>query len=344
MPNAPGCRTPSAGSWVGLLGWMVWAWVGLGGLAPVRGVASSVPFQKINGQLRVDLMAWGEREGFKSRWNPGSGSLILTNRSTRMAFKVDTARLELDGVMVWLQWPVIRSGNRPFLSAQDLDAIVNPLLKPTRLPAGKQIRKIAISAGHGGKDPGNTQGVRLEKVYTLKLAREVERRLRAAGFEVVQVRDRDVYVPLEERPARANRANADLYLSLHFNGAAATSGTANGTETYALTPRDGRSTNGGRSSGSQEGNRQDRENLLLAYHIHKKIVGTMGLADHGVRHANFVELRSARMPAVLIEGGFMDHRADGTKIFSDQVRGRLADAIVDGVKAYQRAVQRGGGQ
>ena len=54
------------------------------------------------------------------------------------------------------------------------------------------------------------EGTRQEKIYTLKLAREVERRLRAAGFDVVQVRDRDEFVPLEEQPARPTRRKADL--------------------------------------------------------------------------------------------------------------------------------------
>lgn len=320
--------------------WPVVLLLALGMPGPATAASPRTDVREINGRLQVDLLSWAQKQGFRSVWNPQSGQLLLTNRWARLAFKADTARLELDGVLVWLEWPVVKDRERPYLSAHDLNTVLNPLLKPTKLAAGKRIRRIALSAGHGGKDPGNMEGSRQEKTYTLKLAREVEKRLRTAGFEVIQVRERDEYVSLEDRPAHANRRQADLYLALHFNGAPSGSGTAQGAETFALTLNNGRSTNGGRSSGTKRGNRQDRENLLLAYHIHRTILNSLGLADRGVKHANFVELRDAQMPAVLIEGGFMDNREDSLKIFSDNERGQLADAIVDGVQAYRRLVER----
>lgn len=322
-------------------GWVLAVLLWIGVAAGLAAQPSRTDIREINGRLQVDLLVWGQKQGFVSRWNPRTGDLLLTNRWARLAFKADTARLELDGVLVWLEWPVIKDRERPYLSAQDLNSVLNPLLKPAKYPAGKRIRRIALSAGHGGKDPGNMEGARQEKTYTLKLAREVEKRLRAAGFDVVQVRDRDEFVPLEERPARANRRQADLYLALHFNGAPSGSGTAQGAETFALTLNNGHSTNGGRSSGTQRGNRQDRENLLLAFQIHRMILNSAGLADRGVKHANFVELRDTQMPAAYVEGGFMDNREDSLKIFSDQERGQLADAIVDGIQAYRRLVERG---
>lgn len=323
---------------------VLWLW--LLGLAlavggALQGRAEVTGYREINGRLQVDLLLWAAKQGFQSRWNPRTGELRLTNRWARLEFKTDTARFDYNGVLVWLEWPVSRLGDRPFVSAHDLKTVIHPLLKPVKLPAGKRIRRIAISAGHGGRDPGNLEGNRQEKVYTLRLAREVERRLRAAGFEVIQIRERDEFIPLDERTARANRAKADLYLSLHFNCAPSASGSAQGAETYTLTLHNGRSTHGGRSSGPQRGNRQDRENILLAYHIHQMLLRSVGFADRGVKRANFVELRDAQMPAVLIEGGFMDNREDATKIYSDLERNRLAEAIVDGVQAYRRMMERG---
>ena len=319
-----------------LLGWVV--------VLTVRAESARLDVREIGGRLQVDLLTWSQKQGFRSRWNPRTGELQLTNRWARLEFKTDTARMELDGVVVWLEWPVLKDRDRPYISAHDLESAVYPLLKPSKLPPGGKIRRIALSAGHGGKDPGNMEGSRQEKVFTLKLAREVERRLRSAGFDVVQVRDRDEFVPLEERPARANRRKADLYLALHFNATPSGSGSAQGAETYALTLNKGHSTNGGRSSGPQRGNRQDHQNLLLAYHIHRMILNSVGLADRGVKHANFVELRDTEMPAAYVEGGFMDNREDGVRIFSDQDRGQLAEAIVDGIQAYRRLVERGAGE
>jgi len=338
-------RAPQAGARRPRISVLAWLWllcIGFVAGGPLDGRADVSGYREINGRLQVDLLAWAAKQGFQSRWNSQTGELQLTNRWARMGFKTDTARFDYNGVLVWLEWPMARYGNRPYVSAHDMKTVINPLMKPVKLPAGKRIRRIALSAGHGGKDPGNLEGERQEKVYTLRLAREVERRLRAAGFEVVQIRERDEFIPLEERPARANRAKADLYLALHFNGTPTASGTAQGVETFTLTLHNGRSTHGGRSTGPQRGNRQDRENILLAYHIHQMMLNSMGFADRGVKRANFVELRDTQMPAVYIEGGFMDNREDATKIFSDTERNRMAEAIVDGVQAYRRMVERGG--
>lgn len=342
MTWARGLGPQFALMWCRRLGWPLALLLGLS-MSGGAMAAARTDIREINGRLQVDLLTWGQKQGFQARWNPLTGNLLLTNRWARLAFKTDTARMELDGVLVWLEWPVIKDRERPYLSAHDLNTVLNPLLKPTKLAPGKRVRRIALSAGHGGKDPGNMEGSRQEKTFTLKLAREVEKRLKAAGFEVVQVRDRDEFVPLEDRPAIANRQKADLYLALHFNGTPSGAGTAQGAETYALTLNNGRSTNGGRSSGPQRGNRRDAENLLLAFNLHKMILRSMGLADRGVKHANFVELRDTQMPAAYIEGGFMDNRDDAVKIFSDQERGQLAEAIVDGIQAYRRLVERGAG-
>lgn len=298
-------------------------------------------FVSIRGRLYIDAGKWAERQKLTLRWNSTSGELRLTNRWTRLAFKVDTARAELDGTIIWLGAPVANLAGRPLLPVGDTDKILEPLLNPPRLVGTDKVKVIALSAGHGGKDPGNMEGARKEKEYTLKLAQELERQLERAGFEVIQIRDRDRYIAPEERPEVANRRKADLYLSLHFNGRPTARGSAQGLETYCLTLANGESTNGGQSRGHMPGNRHDRENLTLAYQIHRALLSSMDFADRGVRHANFAELRLAEMPAVLIEAGFMDSREDGLRIYSDHARAKSAAAIVDGVLAYKRLVERG---
>ena len=66
----------------------------------------------------------------------------------------------------------------------------------------------------------------------------------------------------------------------------------------------------------------------------------LDFADRGIKRANFAELRDARMPAILIEGGFMDHPEDLKRILSDRERAKMADAIVDGVRAFKRLAER----
>jgi N-acetylmuramoyl-L-alanine amidase len=298
-------------------------------------------FISLRGRMYVDAGKWAERQKLVPRWNSGAGELRLTNRWARLGFKADTARVEFDGTLVWLSAPMTKLAGQPLLPVRDVDHILGPLLNPPRLTGADKVKVIALSAGHGGKDPGNIEGNRKEKDYTLKLALEVERQLKRAGFEVVQVRDRDRYLAPEERPNIANRRKADLYLALHYNGRPTAHGSAQGLETYCLTRANGESTNGGQSRGYMPGNRRDRENLTLAYQLHRSLLGAFNFADRGVRHANFAELRLAEMPAVLIEGGFMDSREDALRIYSDQARGKFATAVVDGVLAYKRLVERG---
>ncbi len=296
----------------------------------------------IGGRIHTDLTAWAAANGFTARWNSRAGELRLTNRWAKLLFKADTKRVAIDGSNVWLSYPLLRTGERLHISQADEDAVLHPLLNPPRLAKGDKMTTVAISAGHGGKDPGNLEGNRQEKVYTLALALELERQLRRAGLRVVQVRERDKFVALEERPAIARARGADVLLCLHFN-ASPGGDDAQGLETYCLTPAGASSTNdrGQHSGGPHPGNRYDRENINLAYLIHRSILGQLDLEDRGVRHSRFKEITLATMPAAYLEGGFMSSREDARKIYSEAGRVRYAGAIVDGVLAYKRLVERG---
>ena len=255
----------------------------------------------IGGRIHTDLTAWATANGFTARWNSRAGELRLTNRWAKLLFKADTKRVEIDGSNVWLSYPLLRTGERLHISQADEDAVLHPLLDPPRLAKGDKVETVAISAGHGGKDPGNLEGNRQEKVYTLALALELGRQLQRAGFRVVQVRDRDKFVALEERPAIARARGADILLCLHFN-ASPGGDDARGLETYCLTPAGASSTNdrGAHSGGTLPGNRHDRENINLAYLIHRSVLGQLDLADRGVRHSRFKEITLATMPAAWV--------------------------------------------
>jgi hypothetical protein len=166
------------------------------------------------------------------------------------------------------------------------------------------VRTICLDPGHGGKDPGHRTGSRLEKAYTLALAREVRSKLVAAGFNVVLTRREDEYVDHPERTSMASRLKADLFVSLHFNASPDGSSDANGFEVYAMTPEGARSTNISRDIGSLKawsGNEADGENLLLAYQVQRALLQRLpGSEDRGVRRARFLVLRLSEMPAIRI--------------------------------------------
>jgi N-acetylmuramoyl-L-alanine amidase len=98
---------------------------------------------------------------------------------------------------------------------------------------------------------------------------------------------------------------------------------------------------GGKSLRPREaGNAHDGQNALLAYEMQKAITTSVPLEDRGMKRSHFEVLREAAMPAVLIEGGFMSNPSDARNIYDTAFRKRMAQAIVDGILAYKRRVER----
>jgi N-acetylmuramoyl-L-alanine amidase len=98
---------------------------------------------------------------------------------------------------------------------------------------------------------------------------------------------------------------------------------------------------GGRGPHPPEaGNAHDGQNALLAYEMLKAVTAGVPLEDRGMKRSRFEVLREAVMPAVLIEGGFMSNPADANNIYDTTFRKRMAQAIVDGILAYKRTVER----
>jgi N-acetylmuramoyl-L-alanine amidase len=166
--------------------------------------------------------------------------------------------------------------------------------------------------------------------------------LKNDGFSVVMTRTTDETVELPDRPLMASRHGADLFVSLHYNAADTD---VRGVEVYCLTPAGMNSSDvgGGRSPQSADaGNAQDERNVLLAYEVQKSITHGLPLEDRGMKRSRFEVLRAARMPAILIEGGFMSQPEDAKNIYDSAFRKRMARAIADGILAYKRAVEKQG--
>ncbi|MSU37081.1 MAG: N-acetylmuramoyl-L-alanine amidase [Pedosphaera sp.] len=291
----------------------------------------------------VSLTRWAEKNHFKATLKKGTGEITLSNRWATLAFKRDNKRAVIDGVAVWLAFPITAHDDDVWISPVDVDKTLRPILKPARLESGGHIRTIALSAGHGGKDNGKQVGDHREKDYTLKLALELEQQLTRAGFKVVMTRSTDQFLELADRPAQAKKKGADLLVCLHYNAYTGPgSDTARGIETYSLSPPATSATNDNENNPWPwlPGNRFDSENLLLAYKLQEAFVDGTDREDRGVRRAHFLELAQATMPAAYIEGGFMTNPDDATTIYGVAGRKRLAQSIVDGLLSYKRLVER----
>lgn len=292
-----------------------------------------------NGQEYVPIGDWARANGLHCVWLKRGDELVATNRTTRLVFDVNSHYVEINGVQVALSFPIANQKGVALLAQFDLDAVIRPLLFPLRYIKPETIKTICLDPGHGGRDTGNRVTWHYEKIYTLALAAELRDQLRRAGFNVILTRTKDTYVELPDRPALANRRGADLFVSLHFNATDEGRDQVEGPETYCITPVGASSTNA-RGEGSDHGptlaNRNEDNSLLLAYQVQKSLVQTLHLDDRGVRRARFAVLRDAKMPAILIEGGYMSNPYESRKIYSAAYRRQMAQAIVKGILAYQK--------
>ncbi len=293
------------------------------------------------GRHYVRLGDWARANNFDLRWLQKDGVMQLTNRFFRVVLQKDSKNAEFNGVSVLLCYPVVVQDGAGYLAEADLQATFAPLFSPAPNRNGSRIRTIVIDPGHGGKDPGFQVGPYQEKKYTLLLAQELRSQLKRAGFKVSLTRTRDVFVEKTERPEIARQRGADLFISLHWNSASVGRNDVRGVQTYCLTPPGAASSNSGddvSDAQAKPGNRNDPQNLLLAFDLQKSLTLDFGAEDHGVRRARFTVLCGAEMPAVLIEGGYMSHPVESRQIYDPAYRRRMAGAIVAGVLAYRRQV------
>lgn len=310
------------------------------GLIPAmgQGALGKLPRVSVNGQVYVPLQEWGRANNFELRWL-GKEDLQLGGQSNKVHFTVNSQKAEINGVGISLSLPVAARNGAGYIALLDLQTAVHPILFPRK--GTGSVRVVCLDPGHGGKDPGNLDGKNQEKKYTLLLAQEVASMLKEAGIRTIFTRSSDRFIELPSRPEVANRNRADLFLSLHFNSAPVKS--VSGIEVYCLTPAGASSTNArgeGASARNFPGNAQNEKNVLLAYELQRSLLRRLSAEDRGVHRARFSVLRDARMPAVLVEGGFMTHAAEGRKLATASYRQEMARAIVLGVEGYRRIVEQ----
>jgi len=296
------------------------------------------------GNTYMSLVSWAQQNGFTIRWTIRDKVAELSNRNgSRLVFTVNSRTSQINGVEVSLSYPILGGNGAASIASLDVRTAVNPILYPQKNARGDKIKTIVLDPGHGGKDPGYIYKSVQEKNFNLLLAREVRDQLVKAGFNVSLTRNTDTFVDLPDRPALANKRGADLFISLHFNSVETGAQRVSGTQVYCMTPVGASSSNAeGRGAGSSAstGNRNDSKNIQLAYQIQKSLKKNLSAEDQGVRRARYAVLRDAQMPAVLVEGGYLSHPAEGKKIADSAYRKLMAKGIVSGVLAYKGLVEQ----
>lgn len=291
----------------------------------------------LHGSRYVSFQQWARIKGFTVDWDKPNKIVHAKNAWAKLSFQVNSKRASCNESSVWLCSSLIDSNGALYISERDIYKTLHPILYPERLPRGKKVRTIVVAAGHGGKDPGNMVNREQEKKYTLLLALALKDALSASGFKVLMTRETDKFIDLEPQAIYANRARADLFITVHYNAVADVG--PNGIETFCLTPAGAVSTNGGTPSQRSPGNKHDPFNMTLAYQVHKYLLNRTDFQDRGIRRAGFLVLRHLEMPGILIEGGFMSNPGDAKKIFSAAHRQTVARSIADAVLHYKRVVE-----
>lgn len=233
-------------------------------------------------------------------------------------------------------------------------------------PPDYRIKTVVIDPGHGGHDPGCLGGHSREKhlalAIGLKLAQEM--RLHYPGLNVILTRDSDVFIPLHERAAIANRNDADLFISIHCNYMPGSSATQ-GSETYvmglhtaehnlkvakrenaAILLEENYEANYDYDPNSPEGhimlNMFQSAYLEQSILFAEKVEGHFAKANRksrGVKQAGFVVLKETTMPSVLVETGFLSNRAEEAYLMTAQGQAVVAGAMLAAFEDYRRHVE-----
>jgi N-acetylmuramoyl-L-alanine amidase len=224
---------------------------------------------------------------------------------------------------------------------------------------GLGVSRVVIDAGHGGHDPGAHGNGVDEAELVLDVALRLRRLLAdQPGMEVVMTRDTDVFIPLEERTAIANRESADLFLSIHAN--ASRNAKASGIETYflnfasnpeaaAVAARENSASGKTMHSlpeivraitlNNKIDESRDFADLVQKAMVKKLTVKNAALKDLGVKQAPFVVLIGAGMPSVLAEISFVTHKQEGQLLKTTGYRQQIAEALFEAVQGYQRSLK-----
>jgi N-acetylmuramoyl-L-alanine amidase len=249
-----------------------------------------------------------------------------------------TSNLYINGVRFFTDFPILTNGSDEIISAMDVSKIIEPIIRPSRVKNAHKIETIVLDPGHGGIDSGATNRWGAEKSFALDVAQYARLQLTQAGYKVEMTRATDKAVPLEERVAFANHFANAVFVSVHFNS----SGTAEGLESYALAPAGVASNAANEVSVADtrwcSGNGQDEQNIALAAAVHATVLSRLSMFDRGVKHARFHVLRNVKVPAVLIECGFLSSAFEGQRVATSQFRQQVGTAIAQGIQNYDAAI------
>jgi len=292
--------------------------------------------------------------GLKSTWVKATRKLTLRDATNRVELTGGSREVSFNGLRIFLGNPILQRRSALYISKTDLERGLAPLLRPALLgPLLARPRVIVLDPGHGGQDNGTENkalGLK-EKVLTLDVALRLKKLLEARGYQVVLTRTDDRQLGPDKqtdfltRWDIANRAKADLFVSIHFNSLAPDTKTS-GTEVYTFTrsgQRSDRSWGLGAKDDSEkpsEVNRFDPWSSLLAQTMQREILDTLKTVDRGQKTMHSIVLRGLKCPAVLVESAFLSNDAEARSVARPAYRQQIAEGLASGIEAYAGTLEK----
>ncbi|WP_196885048.1 N-acetylmuramoyl-L-alanine amidase [Aureivirga sp. CE67] len=244
--------------------------------------------------------------------------------------------------------------------------ICNILLLNTKMNAQQKQYKIVLDAGHGGKDPGKVAFKKYkEKDVALKITKKVGEILtKKKNIKVIYTRQKDVFVDLWERGSIANKAEADLFVSIHLN---AHTSAAHGTETYVLgVNANQKNLEVAKKENSvillEENYKENYEgfdldspesflgltliqeenldkSLTIASLVQNNFTDKLKRKNRGVKQLGLIVLHQTYMPSILIEAGFLTNKKECDYLISEKGQNEISNSIANAILDYVKILE-----
>jgi N-acetylmuramoyl-L-alanine amidase len=293
---------------------------------------------KVNGHDYLSIDNISKFYGLPAEIVSSGAKIQSESASHPLEFVSGSREAMINGARSWLCFPVVEQNGKSLVSRTDVAKTIEPLVRPHRVPNVGKIQTVVLDPGHGGHDKGQVSRYGPEKDFALDVARKLRPILQGKGLRVIMTREGDYFVPLEVRAQIANRARNAIFVSIHFN-ASGDDLNATGFEIFSFTPRGAPSTSDGNvnsnSFNMQPGSSVDAQSMALSACIYHSLLGHLPEYDRGIKRARFAVLRLTKVPAVLIEGGFLTEGGESKLISNKEWRAKLAGAIGTGIENYQ---------
>jgi N-acetylmuramoyl-L-alanine amidase len=293
---------------------------------------------KVNGHDYLTVENISKFYGLPADVVPSGEKIRLEAVKNPLEFVRGSREAMINGARSWLCFPLVEQDGKVLVSRTDVAKTIEPLLRPQRVANVGKVQTVILDPGHGGHDKGQVSRYGYEKDFALDVARKLRPFLQAKGLRVIMTREGDYFVPLEVRAQIANATRNSIFVSIHFNGTN-DDPNATGFEIFSFTPRGAPSTSDNAAAPSslsmQPGSEVDAQSMALSVCIYHSLLGHIPEFDRGIKRARFAVLRLTRVPAVLIEGGFLTERGESQLIAKKDWRANLAQAIGVGIENYR---------